>query len=260
MRGDDVTALTTTFVERITLHPGLVERDPVLRQRGFVLLLFDAYTKRNGVLGAYTSDDAERADQAYADRTGDAAPLREHTIVRLAGRSHVPYQKRASAFVFFADLAPGAHVVEVRSPYYVPRDITVQVPFPSANWPAFPDVTLANEDLPLGSPAQPAAYRVQRAAATLEPSTMYPFPSDATLVRGTVRSGGVPLAGATVRRVADPTGYVTGATGEYVLFFDDVPGVGAALAVQVTHPLHAPENAIVQALRGTTVRRDISMV
>jgi hypothetical protein len=244
----------------MTLNPGLVERDPVLRQRGFVLLLFDAFTKKNGVVGAYASDEKERADQEYADRTGDVALLREHTTVRLAGRPLVPLQKDASAFVFFVDLAPAPYIVEARSPYYVPRDITVQVPFPSANWPAFPDVTLADEDLPLGSPAQPAAYRVQRGAVTLEPSTRYPFPSDATLVRGTVRSGGAPLPGATVRRIGDPAAYVTDTTGEYVLFFDDVPGVGAAMTIQATHPLHVPVNTIVQALRGTTVLRDISMV
>lgn len=255
-----MSALITTFSERVTLNPGLVERDPVLRQRGVVVLLFDAFTNTNGVVGTYSSDAAERADQAEADRTGDTTLLRAHTTVRLAGRSLVPDQKDGRAFVFFADLTPGAHVVEVRSPYYLPRDITVTVPFPSANWPAFPDVTLANEDLPLGSSAQPAAYRGQRAAATLVPSTMYPFPSDATLIRGTVRAGGVPLADATVRRVADPLGYVTGPTGEFVLFFDDVPGVGAALAIQATHALHAPVNTMVQALRGTTVLRDISMV
>jgi hypothetical protein len=172
----------------------------------------------------------------------------------------VPFQKDASAFVFFVDLTPGSYVVEARSPYYVPRDITVQVPLPSAGWPAFPDVTVANEDLPLGSAAQPAAYRAQRAAATLEPSTRYPFPSDATLVRGTVTSGNVPLAGATVRRAGDPMAYVTDAAGDYVLFFDDVPGVGAAITIQASHPLHAAVNAIVQALRGTTVLLDISMV
>jgi hypothetical protein len=255
-----VTALITTFVERMTLNPGLVERDPVLRQRGFVLLLFDAFTKKNGVVGAYASDEAERADQEYADRTGDATPLLAHTTVRLAARPLVPFQKNASAFVFFVDLAPGSYVVEVRSPYYVARDVTVQVPFPSPNWPAFPDVTLADENLPLGSPAQPGAYRVQRAAATLAASTKYPFPSDATLIRGTVRSGGVQLAGATVRRAADPAAYVTDVTGEYVLVFDDVPGVGVVMAIQATHPLHAPVSVNVQALRGTTVLRDISMV
>jgi hypothetical protein len=255
-----VTALTTTFVERLTLNPGLVERDPVLRQRGFVLLLFDAFTKKVGVVGAYASDEAERADQEYADRTGDVTQLRVHTTVRLPGRPLVPFQKDASAFVFFVDLPPGAHVVEVRSFYYVARDITIQLPLPDNRWPAFPDVTLANEDLPLGSASQPAAYRAQRAAATLEPNTKYPFHSDATLVRGTVRSGNVPLAGATVRRVGDPMAYVTDAAGDYVLFFDDVLGVGAAMTIQATHPLHAPVNTIVQALRGTTVLRDIAMV
>ena len=50
------------------------------------------------------------------------------------------------------------------------------------------------------------------------------------------------------------------ASGDYVLFFDDVPGVGAALTIQATHPLHLPANAAVEALRGTTVLRDISMV
>jgi hypothetical protein len=254
-----VAGLIPTFSERVAMTPGLVERDPVLRQRGFVLLLFDAFTKRNRVEGTYSSHAAERADQEYADRTGDPTPLRARTTVRLAGRALVPFRKDASAFVFFADLPPGPHVVEVRSPYYVPRDVTVTLPFPDAGWPAFPDVTLANEDLPLGSPLQPAAYRTQREAATLVPAPGYPFPPDATLVRGTVRSGGLPLAGAAVRRAGDPLAYVTERSGDYVLFFDDVPGVGAAVTVQATHPLHAPVSTTVQALRGTTVLRDISM-
>jgi hypothetical protein len=252
--------LKTTYVERMTLNQGLVERDPVLRQRGFVLLLFDAFTKKNGVVGTYTSDADEREDQDYADRTGDAAPLTLHTTLRLTGRPLVPLQKDANAFVFFVDLPPGPQVVQARSPYYLPRDITVQVPLPDARWPAFPDVTLANEDLPLGSAAQPAAYRAQREAATLVPGPRYPFPADATLVRGTIRSGNAPLAGATVRRTGDPLACVTDPTGDYVLFFDDVPGVGASLTIQATHPLHPPANAAVQALRGTTVLRDISMV
>jgi hypothetical protein len=255
-----VTTFKTTFVERRTLNPGLVERDPVLRHRGFVLLLFDAFTRKNGVVGTYSDDAAERSDQDYADRTGDATVLRDHTTVRLTGYSLVPHNKDASAFVFFVDLTPGPYVLQARSPYYQDQDISITLPLPDTGWPAFPDIALANEDLPLGSATQPAAYRAQRTAATLVPSVKYPFPSDATLVRGTVRAGNAALAGATVRRMGDPLAYSTDTAGDYVLFFNDVPGVGAALNIQATHPLHAPVNTVVQARRGTTVVHDVTMV
>jgi hypothetical protein len=252
-------ALRTTFVERLTLKPGLVERQPVARQLGFALLLFDAFTRQNRLVGVYEQDGAEMDDQNYADRTGDVSLLRAHTTVRLSGRLLVPFRKApASTYLFFADLPPGAYTVTVRSPFYLARDIVLQLPMPIA-WPGFPDATLANEDLPLDSPLQPAAYRAQRQAATLIPSTKYPFSQEATLVRGTVRAGGQPLAGALVKRSGDDLEYLTDDAGDYVLFLDDVPGVGVGVTIEATHPQHPPASESVQALRGMTVLRDIAM-
>jgi hypothetical protein len=252
--------LHTTFVERVVLEPGLVDFGPVVRQTGFALFLFDAFTRRNALVGLYDQSREEQADQDHARRTGDASLLAAHTTVRLAGRDTVPSRKPpAAAFLFFLELPAGQHTIEVRSPYYQPRDLVVTLPFPSATWPAFPDVTLADEDLPLDSAAQPAAYRAQRLDATLVPGRRYPFPPTATLVRGTVRSGGQPLAGATVRRTGDALASVTDATGEYVLFFDDVPGVGAVVTLDATHPQHAAVASQVQMFRGMTALRDIAM-
>ena len=254
-------ALHTTYVERMTLRSGLAERQPLPRQLGFALQLFDAFTRRNRLVGTYEDRAAEQADQDYADRTGDLSRLSAHTTVRVPGRPLIPVHKRAAGtYLFFLDLPAGASVIEARSPYYLPRDITVTYPMPSLGWPAFPDVTLANEDLPLDLPSQPAAYRAQRGAATLTPSTKYPFPQDATLVRGTIRAGGAPLPGASVSRMGNPLTYVTDAGGDYVLFLNDVPGVGAPVTIQVTHPQHAPANAPVQALRGMTALLDLTMV
>jgi hypothetical protein len=256
-----MTVLHTTFVERVTLRSGLAELQPVSRQLGFALQLFDAFTRKNQLVGGYDADAMEQADQDYADRTGDRRRLAGYTTVRLSGRSLVPFRKRsAGAYLFFVELAPGSYVVNVRSPYYQPLDVTVTLPMTSLVWPAFPDVTLANEDIPLESPSQPAAYRLQRTAATLVPSAGYPFPQDATLVRGTIRSGGVPLAGATVARPGDPRAYVTGPAGDYVLFLTDIPGVGGPVTIQAAHPLHATVTVAVQALRGMTVLQDITLV
>jgi hypothetical protein len=256
-----MTALHTTFSERRTLRSGLAEHEPSVRQLGFALQLFDAFTRKNFLAGGYEDDASEQEDQSYADRTGDGRRLAEHTTVRMAGRALLPFQKRAAGtYLFFADLPPASYIVEMRSPYYQPLDVTVTLPMATLAWPAFPDVTLANENLPLDSPSQPAAYRAQRTAATAIPSTRYPFPQDATLVRGTIRSGGVPIAGATVSRVGDPRVYATDAIGDYVLFLTDIPGVGATVTIRVTHPLHAVVNAPVQALRGMTVLLDVTLV
>src|SRR5271156_1338953 len=90
------------------------------------------------------------------------------------------------AFLFLApDLKPGPQSFVVKSkldtPYYLAVQIPVTVPMPSPLWPAFPDVTLANRNLPLGDPGQTAAYKTQRQLATLLPTTAYPFPAGSTL-------------------------------------------------------------------------------
>ena len=253
--------LVTRYSERLVFTQGLVELRPSARALGFALVLFDAVTGLNELVGVYGDPAEEQADQDHADRTGDVGALRRHTTVRLSGRTTVPYRKSpASTFLFFGDFPPATHVVEVRSPYYVARDIPVVHPPPDLSWPAFPDVTLADEDLPLDSPLQPAAYRALRALATLGPSTRYPFSATATLIRGTVRTAGQPLANATVSRAGGSETYVTAGDGEFVLVLRDVPGTGAAMTIDVTHLAHAPASVPVQALRGMTVLRDITMV
>jgi hypothetical protein len=148
----------------------------------------------------------------------------------------------------------------VRSPYYLSREIpSIVVPMPNTGWPAFPDVTLANENLALDGPGQPPAYRAQRALASLQPSARYPFPPTATLVRGTVRASGASLAGATVRRAGQAQEYLTGADGEYVLFFSDIKGTGQAITLEAAHPLHTSASVNVTSVRGMTVLKDITL-
>lgn len=253
--------LHTTAVETVAMLPALVDQQTPPTQTGFAIFLFDAFTRRPGLVGLYDDAEEERLDQEFFDRTGDASRLFTRTTVRVADRSLVPLAKQPSGpFVFFVELPAGNQVVRVRSPYYLEKEITITLPL--AGWPAFPNITLANEDLPLDAPAQPAAYRDQRDAASLVPSVKYPFPASATLVRGTVRAGTTALDGATVRRAGDPLpfAYRTAESGDYVLFFRDVPGVGAVLNIEATHPLHATVVSSVQLFRGMTALHDITMV
>src|SRR5262245_48017106 len=93
-------------------------------------------------------------------------------------------QKGSSGAFLFYSLNPGLQSFAVSSgpytPYYLPLTIPVTVPMPAALWPAYPDVTTANQDLPLGDPGQTAIYKAQRQAATLLPTNEYPFPEGAT--------------------------------------------------------------------------------
>ena len=250
--------LQTTFVERVTMTPALVDQQTPPRQTGFAVFLFDAFTRRPQLVGTYESAEAEIADQEHFDRTGDRSRLDEYTTVRLAIRPIVPRAKAPGPFLFFVELPASTYSIAVRSPYYLPREVAIGLPL--AGWLAFPNITLANEDAPLDAPSQPAAYRAQRDSVTVVPSTRYPFPSTATLVRGTVRSAGVPVAGATVRRQGSPLAYTTAVNGEYVLFLHDLPGVGAVVSVEATHPGHPSVVTPVQAFRGMTALNDITML
>jgi hypothetical protein len=130
---------------------------------------------------------------------------------------------------------------------------------PHPLWPAFPDITLADQDKLLDDPAQPAAYRAQRQAATLQPSTAYPFPIGATLVRGIVLADGVPLAGATVRHSGAEQMYQTGSDGEFVLFFENVSGVAERITLLATHSPHPRRTQKIEVHRGMTVATNIVM-
>jgi hypothetical protein len=248
------------------------------------LFLFDGFTGENRLAGVYDDPAREDADERQAMRDGDRTRLDAHTTVRLATRPGVPFRKPGEATFVLFDLAAGPYTARVRSPYYVARDIAVAAPATDPRWPAFPNVMLADERLPLDSPDQPPAYRTQRLAATLQPSVRYLFPPTATLVRGTVRTGTQSLEGARVRRLppavpppvpppASAPGaidwdYVTEPDGEYVLFFSDIKGTfsdaggasaGESITLEVTHPLHAAVQQVVSAVRGQTVRMDVVM-
>jgi hypothetical protein len=225
----------------------------------FALMLLDGFTGGSQLMGLYPGRDQEQEDQAGAATPEGLARLARRTTVRIAGRTVVPRRREGDATFLFFGLTPGAYTFEVRSPYYEPRDIPLALPRPEPRWPAFPDITLANETIPLNSPLQPAVYRAQRALVTLQPVAGYPFPAGATLVRGSVRAGSQPLAGAEVRRQGFPTASTTTAAGEYVLFFHDVPGNGQTITLEASHPLHAAVAAPVGIVRGLTVVKDFAL-
>lgn len=173
-------------------------------------------------------------------------------------------QKDGTGNFLFYDLKPGAQTMNVTcgtdTPYYLPVQIAVTVPMPSALWPAFPDITLANPSLPLSDPGQTAAYKAQRAAATLQPTTAYPFPSSATLIRGTVLHSGAPLASATVQLTGGPDpAYLTGSDGQFVLYVSSPPGLPQAATITATHAGLANGTANITVLRGLTVSATINM-
>ncbi len=171
--------------------------------------------------------------QLYDGYTG-ASRLEGRVIVSIAGQ-RTPVAKVDSATFVFLNIAAGAYTISVQSgaatPYYLSADVPVTVPIPG--------------------PGQPAAYLAQ---ATLRPTPHYPFPADATLVRGTVLAAGAPLPSATVLRLGDAAGAVSDVDGEFVLFFDDVGVTGQAATIQATHPHFSNTVDVPVTLqRGTTV-------
>lgn len=169
----------------------------------------------------------------------------------------------SGAFLFYG-LKAGLQSLAVSSdpdtPYYLPTAIPVTVPMPSALWPAFPDVTLADPSLPLGDPGQTAAYKAQRQLATLLPTNAYPFPAGTTLIRGTVMHAGQPLANATVQQAGgtDPA-YTTGTDGQFVLFLANPPGLPQQVTVNAKLAGLVDGNKNVTVVRGLTVSTTITM-
>jgi hypothetical protein len=236
-------------------------------QLGFALCLYDRFTGRQQLAGK--------------------------TAVRLANkplvRPFVPQAKAPEATFLFFDLPGGPYTLQVRSnregridqdqtrveeeeylnqpPYYSKVDISITLPMPNPRWPAFPDATVADQSKPLDDPNQSVLYRNQRKAATLLPTTAYPFPAGATLVRGTVLSGGAPLDRARVRQLADPqdpTGaedlvYETGPDGGFVLFFSRLKGTSKTVTLRASHALHLDVDQNVLVRRGMTVAQNIVM-
>jgi hypothetical protein len=214
----------------------------------FGLLLFDGFTGLQRLAGEISVSLANRPQR----------------------RPFMPFRKSAEATFLFFELPAGAYTFQVRSnenavdrkpPYYQPVDLLISIPMPTIRWPAFPDISLADPDKPLDDPSQTAPYRQQRERATLRPTTAYPFPSDATLVRGTVTDwNGTELQGAEVKLVGHPAEYVTSEHGEFVFFFHSASGMGESVTLEARHSLFSPKQQTVKVQRGMTTTTEIVLV
>jgi hypothetical protein len=176
-------------------------------------------------------------------------------------RPFIPLRKFPEMTLLFFDLPNGDYTIQVRSnanaadkkpPYYRALDLPISLPMPALLWPAFPDITLADPTKPLDDPTQSAPYRAQRKLATLQPTTAYPFPSGATLIRGTVDANGAELEGASVGRAGQPVEYVTAENGEFVLFLENANGMGESITLEASHSLFPPKQQTVKVQRGMT--------
>jgi len=241
-----------------TLNPDVREQKLV-----FALMLLDRFTETNQLAGKIS--------------------------VRIANQPFeppfVPAPQAGQASFFFYDLPAAAYTLQVRSnregkaddaripqedeppyylsepPYYFGVDIPIVIPPANDRWPAYPDLLLANQTKPLNDPTQPLAFRDQRARATLQPTTAYPFPTGSSLVRGRLLANNNPLGNARVRRFDfnDGLEYRTGADGYYVLFFKSVKGADEPITIRASHVLHPDEDQPVTVRRGMTVTQNIVM-
>jgi len=221
------------------------------------LLLFDRFTRSQRTVGEINVSLANK-------------PKR---------RPFIPFKKFPETTFLFFELPDGNYTIQVRSnenaadkkpPYYRALDLPISIPMPALLWPAFPDITLADPGKPLDDPTQFAPYLAQRKLATLQPTTAYPFPSDATLIRGTVSANplhlvaplggdrhGAALESASVGLLGQPAEYVTSADGGFVLILENVSGMGEAITLQVSHNLFPPKQQTVQVQRGMTATTQI---
>lgn len=179
---------------------------------------------------------------------------------------YTPYRKPdEGTFCFYDELPNGTYTIQIRSedtpPIYLPVDISLSVPLSDTavdpNWPAYPNLALANRALRLDDPAQPQKYKDQRKLSMLRPTVFYPFPVDATLIRGRVLSGNSPVSTATVSHAGGESIYVTQADGWYVLFVRDLSGLAHQVTIKTTKS-GFPDNTMTgTAKRGQTVTQDI---
>jgi len=217
-----------------------------LTTQGFALLLYDGFTGFPRLQGEVSAN--------------------------VAGQ-RPPVEKTDPATFLFLNIPPGSYSIAVQSvpqtPFYLPVNFPVNLPMPNPLWQAFPDLSLADKTKALDDPTQPPAYRVQRQLATLVPTPSYPFPSGATLLRGTVSTTTGPLAGATVEQVSSSAATgdsavnpstLTDANGEFVLIFNNLSGMDQAVTIQATYPLQPqPVQLQVTLQRGATVSIQIVM-
>jgi hypothetical protein len=169
-------------------------RESIKTSLALAVMLRDAYTRRSSLLGEI---EVKVADVETAVR------------------------KPVESTFLFATLPAGMHAITVRStedpPLYLPVDLAITLPMTDPLWPAFPDRSVANLTLPFDSPLQTPLFRSQFLQASLIPSAAYPFPGDATLIRGSVSSAMGPLDDVGISDGAAMR-YRTGTSGEFVVF------------------------------------------
>lgn len=238
-------------------------------QLSLAVLLYDGFTGAPELIGNIS---VSLVNEMFASPLHEA-PSSPPTAGQKTPRE--TFRKTPETTFLFFGLSPGAYILQVRSndaspdqtpPYYLPADIPVNVidipvmvTAQKPIWPAFPDINLADSTKPLTDPTQPEAYRAERRAAALQPSTAYPFPAGSTLVRGTVFANGAPLTGAKVQKVGDDLSYPTGDDGGFVLFLNQLSGIGETITLQATHALHPTVQQKIDAHRGMTVATNIVM-
>jgi hypothetical protein len=158
-----------------------------------------------------------------------------------AASGQEPYQKDSTSVYLFFDLPAGANTVKVWSgeprQYYGPLNLAVNIP-------------------PEGQPWSPGQ---QFATGVLNPTVSYPFPENATLVRGHVLLAGNPVSGALLHAAGAAPDYTTGDDGEYVLFFVRVKGASEKITVRATAPGGAVKDVPVLVQREATVAQDINL-
>lgn len=153
--------------------------------------------------------------------------------VRLRGRREQPVRNR-SGYHVFTDLPPGNYRVEI--------DPSQTDAYLGEVMPAPPALPVAVVDPPGRYPRGAPLVTVR-----LRPRVTYPFAATASLARGMVRKGVVPLAGTTVSvTVADPTrldplwaAYDTAAGGGFVFAFTfkQPKSPPQAVTLRATHPV-----------------------
>lgn len=246
-----------------------IEPDVSETQLSLALMLYDGFTGGQQLVGDIS------ISLSYEPLTSPLSSPLNSPPQSFQPALQRPYRKAPQAVFLYFGLLTGDYIAQVRSnlgspqqapPYYLTADISitvanisVSVPVQGAVWPAFPDIKLADSTKPLDDPTQNPAYRAQRAAATLQPSTAYPFPAGSTLVRGTVYASGTPLAGATVQSSAAELPYLTAADGGFVLFFTQLSGLDQTVTLQATHALHPAVQENIDVHRGMTVTTSIIM-
>lgn len=164
----------------------------------------------------------------------------------------VPVRNQSGFFCFEGAPTPGPYTL-----VFEPDRTTSDWYYLDSNAPVWTDTFKRTINLPMPNPASPVEI------ATFVPKSSYPFPGNATLVRGKVTQGGVNVEGAIVSTTyqhEDPPGApsspvsvrtLTDREGEFVLFFKRLPNATQPITL-TADKLAASVQQIVMITEGTT--------